>query len=77
MTRRACVGRAIDIPRTPLPAPVCGGAVLLAITSAGGMAVLCACHATNTALRCLRCCLRCVSAVHTDSWHLITAWSEG
>jgi hypothetical protein len=50
----ARVGRVIDIAWAPLPAPVGGGAVLLAATDDGGVAVLDACQAADAAPRCLR-----------------------
>ena len=49
------VGRVIDIAWAPLPAPVGGGAVLLAATDDGGVAVLDACQASDAAPRRLRC----------------------
>ena len=51
----ARVGRVIDIAWAPLPAPVGGGAVLLAATDDGGVAVLDACQAADAAPRRLRC----------------------
>lgn len=50
----ARVGRVIDIAWAPLPAPVGGGAVLLAATDDGGVAVLDACQAADAAPRRLR-----------------------
>lgn len=46
--------RVIDIAWAPLPAPAGGGALLLAATEDGGIAVLDACQAADAAPRRLR-----------------------
>lgn len=53
MAAAARVGRVIDIAWAPLPAPA-GGAVLLAATDDGGVAVLDACQAADAGPRRLR-----------------------
>ena len=71
------MGRVIDIAWAPLPAPVGGGAVLLAATDDGGVAVLDACQASDAAPRRLRCIFVFHLASLLSSLHLLYALAAG